>query len=241
MANLTPAAAWPGIQQIETTDDILGGPGGIANLQAQQLLNRQEYMRGGLIGGRGLRDINDADYTITAANAGETIRLVASSVSTRVFSMPNISSWPDMGMLVIQNLTEAGKNIGIDFAAGSATADYCGVSFTEMYVPWCDTVIIYKPFGAIHYHILQCSEFEVGHVKSIMSPIVGSFPSAVQIRGYLNFDASASTGFQPSAFPRLYARIGNTYGTSGGGTFNLPPVTPLYNVSGQTWYHFVKY
>lgn len=40
MANLTPAAIWGDVPQIETTTPLLGGPGGALNLPAQALLNR---------------------------------------------------------------------------------------------------------------------------------------------------------------------------------------------------------
>lgn len=45
MANLTPTPAWPSVYQLEKTDRVLGGPGGIANQQAQQLLDRTEFIR----------------------------------------------------------------------------------------------------------------------------------------------------------------------------------------------------
>lgn len=53
MANLTPVIEWPDVYQLETTDPVLGGPGGIANTQAQQLLNRTAYLKqvtDGLVG-----------------------------------------------------------------------------------------------------------------------------------------------------------------------------------------------
>ena len=46
MANLTEVIQYPaGIYQIETTDPVLGGPGGIANRQAQNLANRTAYLK----------------------------------------------------------------------------------------------------------------------------------------------------------------------------------------------------
>jgi len=47
MANLTEVAtSYPaGVYQIETTDQVLGGSGGIANLQAQALANRTAYLK----------------------------------------------------------------------------------------------------------------------------------------------------------------------------------------------------
>ncbi|GIW22886.1 MAG: hypothetical protein KatS3mg068_2571 [Candidatus Sericytochromatia bacterium] len=46
MANLTETTTWEnGIYQIETTDPVLGGPTGIANIQAKQLANRTKWLK----------------------------------------------------------------------------------------------------------------------------------------------------------------------------------------------------
>jgi len=53
MANLTPVNEFPDVYQLEVTDPVQGGPGGIANTQAQQLLNRTTYLKAitdGLVG-----------------------------------------------------------------------------------------------------------------------------------------------------------------------------------------------
>lgn len=42
MADLTPIDEWTNIYQLEISDPVLGGPGGISNRQGQQLLNRTE-------------------------------------------------------------------------------------------------------------------------------------------------------------------------------------------------------
>lgn len=44
MANLVPTPSWDGVYQIETTDVVLGGPGGVANTPAQALLNRTAFL-----------------------------------------------------------------------------------------------------------------------------------------------------------------------------------------------------
>lgn len=44
MTNLTPTVLWQAVRQVERTDPVLGGPGGIANDQAQALLNRTEFL-----------------------------------------------------------------------------------------------------------------------------------------------------------------------------------------------------
>lgn len=45
MANLTPDPVWEDVYQIEPTDRVLGGAGGVSNLQAQSLVNQNLYAR----------------------------------------------------------------------------------------------------------------------------------------------------------------------------------------------------
>ncbi|OIP06939.1 MAG: hypothetical protein AUK53_11680 [Betaproteobacteria bacterium CG2_30_59_46] len=46
MANVTESPTWEnGVYQIETTDPVLAGPNGIANVQAKQLANRTKYLK----------------------------------------------------------------------------------------------------------------------------------------------------------------------------------------------------
>jgi len=45
MANLTPVSSFDNVYQLETSDPVLGGAGGIANAQAQALANRTEWLK----------------------------------------------------------------------------------------------------------------------------------------------------------------------------------------------------
>lgn len=45
MANLVPTPSWDDVYQIEQSDRVLGGPGGVANRPTQELLNRTELLR----------------------------------------------------------------------------------------------------------------------------------------------------------------------------------------------------
>lgn len=45
MANLTPTPTFDDVYQLETTDPVQGGPGGISNQQAQNLTNRTQWLR----------------------------------------------------------------------------------------------------------------------------------------------------------------------------------------------------
>ncbi len=45
MSVLTPVSSFDDVYQLETTDPVLGGPGGIANRQAQNLANRTKFLQ----------------------------------------------------------------------------------------------------------------------------------------------------------------------------------------------------
>lgn len=45
MANLVPSPSWDDVYQIEQSDRVLGGPGGVTNIPTQALLNRTELLR----------------------------------------------------------------------------------------------------------------------------------------------------------------------------------------------------
>ena len=45
MANLSEAPGWSNVYQLETTDPVQGGAGGISNIQAQALANRTAYLK----------------------------------------------------------------------------------------------------------------------------------------------------------------------------------------------------
>ena len=90
MAILTPTASFDNVYQLETTDPVLGGAGGIANTPAQQLLNRTEYLnvqiedvyahnsqaiRNGVLTGKSNTTTGELDLLISPAST--TVRLRA--------------------------------------------------------------------------------------------------------------------------------------------------------------------
>ena len=62
MANLTPSPVWSAIQQLEKTDRVLGGAGNPANIQAQALANRIEFLRQKQFNGLNKYDQNAVDF-----------------------------------------------------------------------------------------------------------------------------------------------------------------------------------
>jgi len=77
MTTLTDLPNWSDVIQIETTDDVIGGAGGIANQQAQSLANRTKRLKNSPI-----VTVTDATYTIGVADELCYIRTTGSSTTT---------------------------------------------------------------------------------------------------------------------------------------------------------------
>ena len=78
MANLTPVPGWDAVPQLEITTPVLGGPGGVANAQAQALVNRLEAMRGTGSGqGASLVGVQDAGAFLAATTVEAALQEIA--------------------------------------------------------------------------------------------------------------------------------------------------------------------
>lgn len=96
MANVTESSIWEsGVYQIETTDPVLGGANGIANVQAKQLANRTKYLK------------TRADQVDAAKGAFADLPARLDAMATE-----NEALGPDM-----QNATAAALKFAIDQAA----------------------------------------------------------------------------------------------------------------------------
>jgi len=90
MANLTETATWEaGIYQLEQTDLVIGGAGGISNTQGQQLANRTTWLKGqiGMMNRMAAGTIINANTTLTSAHAGNAI-IANGDNKTLVITLP---------------------------------------------------------------------------------------------------------------------------------------------------------
>lgn len=91
MANLAELSQWEdGIHQLETTDEAIGGPDGMANLQAKQLANRTKFLKAlilaaqnSLAGHEAAADPHPQYLTTAEGNS-----IIATAVSALVNSSP---------------------------------------------------------------------------------------------------------------------------------------------------------
>lgn len=79
--NLTFTQTFDNVTQIEVTDDILGGPGQIANMHAQKLGNRTEWLKA--------HDLTDWGGSWTFTNSGANVW--NNAASTKQFHMRSTS------------------------------------------------------------------------------------------------------------------------------------------------------
>lgn len=117
MANLAELSQWvDGIHQLETTDEAIGGPDGMANLQAKQLANRTQFLKAlilaaqnSLAGHEAAADPHPQYLTTAEGNS-----LIATAVSALVNSSP----------ATLDTLNELAAALGNDpnFATSMATA-----------------------------------------------------------------------------------------------------------------------
>lgn len=117
MANLAELSQWAdGIHQLETTDEAIGGPDGMANLQAKQLANRTQFLKAlilaaqnSLAGHEAASDPHPQYLTTAEGNS-----LIATAVSALVNSSP----------ATLDTLNELAAALGNDpnFATSMATA-----------------------------------------------------------------------------------------------------------------------
>lgn len=117
MTVLTPASTFDDVYQLETTDPVTGGPGGVANRQAQALLNRTLYLKNALAAALPLADGSTA---VTQPQFDSD-----NSVATTAFvqrAMGNVQGF--VAYTASQVLTAAQSGFLIGFASTTAAATF---------------------------------------------------------------------------------------------------------------------
>lgn len=109
MTNLTDAPTYdPGVYEIQTTDPVMGGPGGVDNMAAQNLANRTAYLK----------------QHVDALEAGTTIpngvAPLASPVFTGTPTAPNAANGDSSGLIANTRFvqTAIGGVASVDVSAG---------------------------------------------------------------------------------------------------------------------------
>jgi hypothetical protein len=116
MANLTPVPQWVGAYQLEQTDLVLGGAGGVSNTPHQNILDRTEYLYDAIIAaGSDLTTPVDIKFT------GDTnSNMLYADVSQ---DNVGIGKAPTTGFTMeIQNYSASGDNLRLAASSGTPTS-----------------------------------------------------------------------------------------------------------------------
>lgn len=230
MANLTLTPTWTaGVYQLETTDPVLGGPGGIANQQAQALGERTEWLKSkvdplltsGLFPGG----------TVTKELApGATL---ATSDSGKLIIVNDDSGGPYTGQgFIFLPLPSAMNSAGLDGAViGIASGDHSyelgisvndGSTILRMAKP--SGYQIYVGFGVVIFKYSQARNawaLVASDTSESVFPVgmVSAFAKGVAPTGWLE---CAGQLVDQETYPLLFAYLGQTYGNATGSQFRLP-------------------
>ncbi len=124
MTNLTETASWEsGIYRLEVTDPVQGGPGGISNVQAQQLANRLAFVKGRFdalttqVGGT----VSNTDQQALVA---ATVLHAATVAAVRALPVPQVGSGRSSVVITRGGTTEGDGLAGVyRWDSASAVAD----------------------------------------------------------------------------------------------------------------------
>lgn len=141
MANLTEASAWePNIYRIETTDPILGGENGIANVQAKQLSNRTQHLKERIVAAESNLDGLDPDMHNMVGGAIKFALEQAALANSGVHALHKISQQQgeftmyNYGMVSGGTVSKKGANRLLSIAAG-----VCYLEGRKFFVPAHDS------------------------------------------------------------------------------------------------------
>lgn len=226
MANLTPVASLEAVYQLETTDPVQGGPGGISNRQAQQLLNRDEFILARLN-----FLLNTAGNRVQFARVEGLGTAAGLNAGTGANNVMQVGAFGVGGeSLNSSNLDATINNGGFTVCLPNAANAPAGETGYGMMICWRGTVpsvgtVIqqFAIYGARIYYRQFVADAWVGWQFVSGSNDVGlvsAFAANVAPTGWLRCNGALISRVN---FPRLFSVIGTTYGAGDGSTtFALP-------------------
>lgn len=142
MPNLIPTPGYDPVYQIETYDRVLGGAGGVANLQAQALLNRTELPRRGFA-----NPFFDPDYSAEIGGYPLNAILMLDNGALVQSEIPNNTNNPNSDMTGWRKKDSLHVETIAELIAISNPKDgqYCGV--TSYYGGWAAAMPFELPTG----------------------------------------------------------------------------------------------
>lgn len=225
MANLTEVSNFDAVvYELATSDPVLGGPGGVANSQAQALANRTQWLKDriakGLSYAAGVTGTPSLPYNVswnpTTDYAKAYNIVVGGSGVQSTFTLADtsaVSPWDQNAVLSVANNGTSSGYLKIQVAAGSALhAADLGATITLRPGDRCDIAAVSAGVYvllAIYRHdaIAKPGDFKWAAYNSVPT-------------GYL---ATNGAAVSRTTYADLFAAIGVAYGVGDGSTtFNLP-------------------
>jgi phage-related tail fiber protein len=221
MANLIDAPDWAPIRQLETTDRVVGGAAGVANIQAQQLANRTAFLSqqidavdDGLSALADTVSAQGANNAVTNAKladvASQTIkgRTAIGAGDPQDLTVAQVKAM--LGLEQVDNTADADKPVST--AAQAALVAKSGGTMTGP---------LAVPAGATAAQVPQAQE--VGSLANAQLGLAGAvapFARSTAPTGWLKANGATVSR---STYAALFAAIGTTFGAGDGSTtFVLP-------------------
>lgn len=250
MADLTESSIWEdGIYQLEEIDPVIGGEGGVSNLQPQQLANRTLYLKDTLEGAQAALELVDEDLqeqidelvavglrfkqvitlggvqTLTTEHSGSFIRGVKSfpGLVPPEFTLPTCDS---VGDGVVMGFTNAIPTLLVssDFMTiicGGADIFYIEEEeITEIELRKTEILLLVANATLNRWEIISWQK----RGGQVPPGTIIMFASDESPAGYHDCDGDAVL---KATFADLYAVIGDTFNTGGEDPdeFRLPDIT----------------
>jgi hypothetical protein len=227
MANLTEAADTyaAGVYQLEETDDVIGGPGGISNEQAQNLADRTKWLKTRVDAGMRFPTINvyptGGTAGLAAGDLAGNLHQVTLSGGNGIFNLAQLSGLNGhvnahfIGLWNGSYLTSGAKSITINAFAGDLIIDLDGG-------PGGASVVLAPNVLAKIYKIAAGTWglYRVTDKTATPPGAVMPFAAATPAYGWLACNGAA---ISRTAYAQLFATIGTTFGVGDGATtFNVP-------------------
>jgi microcystin-dependent protein len=208
MANLTESSTFVNnIYELATTDPVQGGPGGIANLQAQQLTNRTRYLKDKidqiLAGNFKLKAVNSyaSNQTLTVDDAGALVVITGSSIKTMTLAdIGDADMLEEQQVILFKNKNTAAYCTIETFSGDGTTFDN---GETSINIRENDVLMVIRKGTTYYTMLVQDKTVPVGTV-SAFAGAKANVPD-----GYLVCDGSV---YAKADYPDLAALLGTTYG-----------------------------
>jgi len=219
MAYLIPSETFDNVYQLETTDPVLGGSGGIANLPSQQLTNRTAWLKAQVEAIQSMlaSGVQPLDVVLTALSA-----LTVAAANKMIYSTgENAFALTDISAFARTLLDDA------DAATARATlgaAPIASPTFTG--VPAAPTAT-----AGTNSTQLATTAF----VASAIANLVASSPAALDTLSELAAALGNDPNFATSIATTLGGKVGKTGNESIAGikTFTSSPIVPDGDASGE--------